>query len=281
MRIYAMDTSFYHSLGAYDFEVRCEMLAELGYDATYLTLWSEEAWNDVPRLVEVRQRYGLAVSAVYATLDLSAGRDSEANDRILRLIRTVEGCKLVELSIRSAGEGIEKSSSEGDGPVTKWLERALEAANENDVTIALYPHVSFWMERMDDGVRLCRAIKSTRLQMVLPAFHWYAVDGTQMQELVDASMSHIVSVNVCGSRRLDNGSGLPATIEPLDEGELDTFALLGALRRSGFDGPVGIQGYSVGGDVYTKLKRSLAVLRDIDRRLEHHLEWSQLREPRS
>jgi hypothetical protein len=40
---------------------------------------------------------------------------------------------------------------------------------------------------------------------------------------------------------------------------------------------VGIQGFSVGGDVYTKLKRSITAFRDIERRLDAHPEWAQLR----
>jgi hypothetical protein len=41
------------------------MLAELGFDGTYLTLWSEAAWQDVPKLAEVRSRHGLDVVGVY------------------------------------------------------------------------------------------------------------------------------------------------------------------------------------------------------------------------
>ena len=65
--IYAMDTSFYHSLGSYTFAARCEMLRELGYDATYLTLWSDAAWADVPLLASVTERYGLRTLGRIAT----------------------------------------------------------------------------------------------------------------------------------------------------------------------------------------------------------------------
>lgn len=98
-----MDTSFYHSLGAYEWDARCEMLAELGYDATYLTCWSEAAWRDVPRLDETRRSFGLDVAGVYVTLDLASGEHDEENHRIQRLIEAMEGCASIELSIRSSG----------------------------------------------------------------------------------------------------------------------------------------------------------------------------------
>ena len=79
---------------------------------------------------------------------------------------------------------------------------------------------------------------------------------------------------ICGSRKVKDS--IP-TLEPLDEGELDNFALLGLLRKLDYHGMVGLQGYSVGGDVYTKLKRSLAVFRDMERRLDAHPAWANLR----
>ena len=47
------------------------MLKELGYDATYLTAWSDAAWNDVPKLKDVHRRHGLEVASVYTMYDLS------------------------------------------------------------------------------------------------------------------------------------------------------------------------------------------------------------------
>ena len=115
--------------------------------------------------------------------------------------------------------------------------------------------------------------------MVFTGYHWYAVDGTNLSSHLAAVAPYLVLANICGSRRFNNGSGLPATIEPLDEGELDNFALLGALKVQGYDGPVGIQGYSAGGDPYTKLQRSLVAFRGMERRLHEHPEWARLRPP--
>jgi hypothetical protein len=116
--------------------------------------------------------------------------------------------------------------------------------------------------------------------LVFTGYHWYAVDGTNLSSQVTAAAPYLVLANLCGSRRFNNGSGLPATIEPLDEGELDNFAVLGALKDQGYDGPVDIQGYSAGGDAYTKLKRSLVAFRGMDRRLQEHPAWARLRSPR-
>ena len=278
--LYAMDTNFYHSLGAYDFDVRCEMLVELGYDATYLTLWSEPAWADAARLATVKARYGLDVASVYAILDVANGPEFPANRRIADLLQTIDGCATIELAMRSSDDRLATSDAGGDEAARRLLEPMLAIAAQRDLTLALYPHVNFWLERIEDAVRLCRAIDHPRLRMVFCGYHWYAVDGTRLSALLTEAAPFLVSANLCGSSRLTNGGRMPATIEPLDEGELDNFAVLGALRATGFSGMVGIQGYSVGGDVYAKLRRSLAAFRDIERRLNEHPRWAALRPPR-
>lgn len=279
-RIYAMDTSFYTSLGAYDFDARCEMLRELGYDATYLTLWSDEVWADLPKLATIKERHGLDVAAVYATLDIGAGWGHEGNRRIRELVDTLEGCDTVELSVKSSDPALALSDPAGDTAAAALLGDLLGVAERRGITLALYPHIRFWLERVEDAVRLCRAINSPHLRMVFPVYHWYAADGKNLAGAVDTILPYLALVNVCGSRRFDNGSGLPATIEPVDEGELDVFAVVGRLRAAGYDGPLGVQGYSVAGDVYAKLRRSLAALRDIERRLDEHPTWADLRPPR-
>ena len=277
--VFAMDTSFFNSLGSYGFDARCEMLAELGYDATYLTLWDEAAWTDVRQLGAVRARHGLGVAAVFAELFIDAPDDDPGNGRILDLLRTVEGTGTVELTLRWRDPAGQSGSPAGEGLARRWLERLLPVAAERGITLALYPHIRWWLERTEAAVRLCRAIDHPSLRITFPAFHWYVVDGTDLAGRLAETAPYLALVNVCGSRRYDNGSGNPATIEPLDDGELDVFALLGAARAVGFDGPVGIQGYSVGGDAYAKLRRSLAAFRDIERRMDAHPDWASLRPP--
>jgi hypothetical protein len=53
--------------------------------------------------------------------------------------------------------------------------------------------------------------------------------------------------------------------------------LLGQLKKIGFNGMIGFQGWSEGGDAYSKLRRSLEAFRDMERRLEAHPRWADLK----
>lgn len=266
-----MDTGFYSGLGSYSLDARCEILAELGYDATYLTLWSQTAWADLGTLGTSAARCGLQVAAVNATAVLG---DRAGQARIVHMIRTLAATRTVEIAIR------DDATTDAEAEAMRFLEAALTAAQESDVRLLLYPHTYYWLHSVDDAVRLCEALGTPRLGLVFPAFHWYASGDDDLSGTLARAARHIGLVNVCGSRR-QSGGYFPATIEPLDSGELDNFALLGALRAVGHTGTVGIQGYGIGGDAFEHFRRSIAALRSIQRRLDAHPDWARLRPDRA
>src|SRR5688500_16971512 len=101
MTVYAMDTAFYSRQGVYRWDDRCRITADLGFDATYLTLWNDLEWSEhLPRVAHARSEYGLDVAAVYVTLDLS---DPSSFERVQRLVRTLEGATTIELAIADRG----------------------------------------------------------------------------------------------------------------------------------------------------------------------------------
>src|SRR4051812_47540770 len=99
--VYAMDTGFYSRQGSYDFGARCEITKELGFDATYLTLWSEAAWLDVPKLETVQEKYGLDVAAIYCQIDMTAGTVEKEVERVLNLIATTNATRFIEIALMS------------------------------------------------------------------------------------------------------------------------------------------------------------------------------------
>jgi sugar phosphate isomerase/epimerase len=278
-KLTAMDTAFYHSLGSYEFDAKCEILAELGFAGIYPTLWTDPAWADVVRFGEVRDRHGIDVTGVYATME---GPDDPGNARLLQLVRTMEGCSTVELAVLSSsggsGQSLANSDPAGDDAVIAALQPLLTAAEERGISILLYPHVFCWMERTEDAVRLCEKVDHPALGLVFSGWHWYVAEGGKNLALrMEQSAAHMRSLNVCGSRRVVSGDDVSASIEPLDEGEFDNFAMLALAKRIGYQGPVLLQHYSVGGDVYLKLKRSLNAFEDMMRRLDAHPTWGDLR----
>ncbi|MFC8501233.1 sugar phosphate isomerase/epimerase family protein [Pedococcus sp. NPDC057267] len=273
--VFPLDTWFYHSHGSYSFEAKCEMVSDLGYDGICFTLWSEQSWADVPRFGTVQSQYGIDVLGVYAAV--TGPDDEKGRAQVLELLRTVEGASNLELAVLGSPAASQHSDPAGDAAVLDMLEEFASVAGPRGMTISLYPHADCWLQTTEDAVRLVKQLDNPAVRVVFSGFHWFAVDGRDPQGTIELAAPYLASANLCGSRRGPNPLGMPATIEPIDSGQLDNFYLMGLLKKHGYAGPLGLQGYSIGGDPYPKLKHSIQVVRNMQRRLEDHPGWADLR----
>lgn len=259
--IHALDSFFYSSMGVYAFQTQCEMLADLGYDGITVSAWSGSPLTDLTLLPRVREQHGLKVEALY--LVLHEGR----NDQTLRrIIESVEGVELIELAVQT--------SVNGSPAILRFIESLLPIAERRGLRIALYPHLHHVTQTTTQVVEICEHFNHPRLGSSFNAYHWYASQEGKLQERLDAMKPWLMQVVTSGSALSQLGWGGVATMEPVDRGEMDNFAVLAALDRIGYTGSIGVLGWDYGGDIYLKLQRCLATLRGMDRRLEKHLNWA-------
>jgi sugar phosphate isomerase/epimerase len=273
-KYYAMDFAFYSSMGAYDFEDRCEITRAVGYDAMLLSVWDGRNWAQAGQLASMKGRFGIDPAGVYVVLNLAQGEIDPRNSGILTMLETMPEGSTVQLAIRTAAPHLRPSDPAGDAPVAAWLQRALAIAAPRRIQILLYHHLSFWVEKFGDALRLCAALAHPNLGVVFCGYHWYAVEGAGLAPLLKQALPYLKQVNLSGSRRSPLGFGQVATIEPLDTGEMDNFAVIALLHRLGYTGMLGYLGWDEGGDPYHKLERSLRAMKDMRGRAEGHPGWA-------
>ena len=199
-QVFAMDTCFHNSIvGTYPYDVRCEILVELGFDAIYVSL--QDGLHYADEMVATKNKYGLEVVAAYAGLDVVAAKDDPKNHEVLELFqRLPHGCDL-ELTLITREQSIKPPSMDVDHLAIERLEPVLEIAEKQQARVCLYPHFGAWLERVEDGVRLCQKMKHPSLKLVFCGFHWYAVEGSELSQSVANAVPYLHSVNMCGSRR--------------------------------------------------------------------------------
>lgn len=275
-QLYAMDTFFYTTLGSYDLDARCQMLSELGYAGTHLTVWSERAAHDIDRLARVTQHYKLTVFGVYFVLEL---HDQARMQQTMALIERIPVRTTIELAITVGGPGHHQSNPQFDAEAVSAIRHICDYAQTRGHTVVLYPHVDFWLESHLDAIRICQQCAHPALGVSFNAYHWYALGNRDIVATLTDMRPFLTAANICGSRRLPPGQGRTATIELIDEGDLDLFALLCALKQVGYNGPIGLQGYGIGGDVYTKLRRSRVAFDDLQHRVALRAHWANLHPP--
>jgi len=256
-----MDFIFQTKLGTYPLASQCEMLAETGYQGLTVSAWSKE----LAVLPEVKPQWGLDVGAVY--LIYRQGLESF----VRTIFETLEGCSSIELALHSG-----KAVSDAD---RRMLEQVLPIAERRGIDVALYPHVRYGMQTTAEAVALCEEFDHPNLGIVFNGYHWYAAQEKELEKRLDAVLPWLRQVNIAGCRMSPLGWGGVATIEPLDEGEMDNFVLLGALERRGFTGRYGVLAWEgMGGDVYGNLQRSRAAFMSMEQRLARHPHWAVMAE---
>jgi hypothetical protein len=251
------DFIFQTKLGTYPLAVQCEMLAEQGYQGLTVSAWSKE----LHLLPQVKQQWGLDVGALY--LIYRQGLEQF----VTRTIESVEGCTNIELALHS-GEQVTDADR-------RMLAALLPICERRGIDIALYPHVRYGMQTTSQAVALCQQFDHPNLGIVFNGYHWFGAQEQHLEKRLDALWPWLRQVNIAGCRLSPLGWGGVATIEPLDEGEMDNFVLLGALERRGYTGRYGVLGWeSMGGDVYGNLARSRVAFRAMEQRLAAHPHWA-------
>lgn len=273
--IFGMDTYFFRDAWAYPLSIRCAMLREIGYTGAYLTLGDERSWAELPAFQNVAADHGLRKVAVYLNLPLLPADRPQALATWKRLLGNVREGSVIELSLSRVIPETDPSTKEGHALAVEWLEQILPDAEARDLTISLYPHFIFTMERHDDALALCEQFKHPRLRMNFCGFHWYVVhSGRDLRSVLTRAAPYLQIVNLCGVSKGGDVGG--HRIQPFGEGQMDNFAVLALLKEIGYTGPVGFQGYSIGGDPYANLERSLRAYQAAAHRLATHPEWTGL-----
>jgi sugar phosphate isomerase/epimerase len=261
--VHALDSFFYSSMGVYEFQSQCEMLAELGYDGITVSAWGGTPYTDLSLLPQVKAQHGLDIAGLYMVLH--EGR----NDAVLRrIIETVEGVELIELAVQTTVNGM--------AGIKKFIESILPIAERRGLRIALYPHLRHVTQTTSQVIELCKFFNHPRLGASFNGYHWFASEEGQLEQRLNAMKPWLMQVVLSGSAMSPLGWGGVATMEPMDRGELDNSAVIAALNHVGYTGSIGVLGWDYGGDIYLKLERSLRTIREIDRRLAKHPSWQKL-----
>ena len=239
---------------------QAEMVREMGYAG--IGYWERNPAGGTEGLREMLgelDKCGLKAYPVYFTIKLE-----EPNERYMPLI--AESIKLlagretvVWLAITS--DIYQKSSSAGDDKAVAIIRAIADLANKDGVGVALYPHAGFWLEKVDDAVRVADKANRRNVGVTFNLYHWLKTDKpANMEAAIKKAMPYLFAVTI-------NGTTEAGSIEALDGGTFDVYKFLKVLKQEGFKGPIGLQGYGITGDVRENLRRSMEAWRRFSQRL--------------
>jgi sugar phosphate isomerase/epimerase len=153
-----------------------------------------------------------------------------------------------------------KSSPDGDLVAIQKIRELADYAHTRGLTVALYPHTAFWLESFDDATRLTAKLDHPAVGHTFNLCHWLKVEGSQRDPVpvIQAALPRLHFVTINGADTGDTKNmGWDRLIRPLGQGTYDIRDFLKRLQQTGYQGPIGFQGYGIKGDATTVLRDTI------------------------
>lgn len=230
---------------------QAETLAELGYAGISVGLDRYPSLSDL--LDELDQR-NLRLFTVYAGVNIDSGQEPYGS-ALRNAIETLSGRNTIVWLFMQSREH-KPSSAAGDERAVAILRELADLATRHNVRIALYPHHAFWLERIEDAIRVADKVDRPNVGVTFNLCHWLRVSpNTSAKMLLTQAMPRLFAVSINGAD--SDGRDWNTLIQTLDKGTFDMTAFLKTLVDAGYTGPIGLQGYGIGGDARDNLTRSM------------------------
>jgi len=255
---FCMDT---HDAQKRSLAEQASLLKELGYDGAG-HLWLDQ----VPERLKTLDAAGLKLFQIYIRVDLTPDAKQPYDPRLKETLPLLKGRETMLAALVGGGKPSDQSL---DARAVKILREIADLARPYGVKVALYPHVNDWLERLDDAVRVAKAVDRPNLGVMFNLCHWLKLEDEQTLEAqLQAALPHLLAVSINGSDRgADLRAGKGRWIVPLDTGEFDQLGLLQTLQKLGYKNPIGLQCYGIPGDAREHLARSMSAWRALNQRL--------------
>jgi sugar phosphate isomerase/epimerase len=234
------------------FAAQADMLKELGYAGTDLL-----GTQGIPELAKELDSRNLRFFAIYSGVNIDPG-GPQWEPGFEAAIRALNGRETI-LWIPMTSKKYAVSSPDGDADAVSVLNRIADMAAASKLRIALYPHTGHWLERVEDAVRIANKVDRPNVGVTFNLCHWLRVDGKDLRAHLESALPRLFMVTINGAET--GGTDWATLIQTLDRGSFNVKDLLLNLKNLGYTGPVGLQGYGIGGDIHDNLRRSMTAWR--------------------
>ncbi len=241
---------------------QARMLEDLGYEGLGYT-----GIDGIDQMIAELEKRDLKMFNTYLRVRIDP--DAQRYDPDLpETIKRLKG-KDVLLWLTVSSKNFKPSDPAGDPYAVKAIREVADMAEESDLRIALYPHISSWVERVGDGVRVAKKVNRKNVGTTFNLCHWLRIEGSDnMKPLMKSAMPYLFVVTINGADSGDTRNmKWDRLIQTLDRGTFDNYALLKTLKQLGYTGPIGLQGYGIKGDARENLARSMSAWRRFTQRM--------------
>ncbi len=245
----------WHDAKKRTFPEQATMLKELGYDGVG-HIWLDQ----VAERLQSLDAAGLKLFQI--TMVVEVGPDKAPYDaRFKDVLALVKG-RQVQFALLL--NGMKPSDPSVDPHAVKILREMSDLARDSGSQLLLYPHQGSWVERIEDSCRVADQVDRPNVGVMFNLCHWLRIDTSRdYRPLLKRALPRLWAVSINGADVQDDQAGWDRYIQSLDRGSFDVGALLKTLKELGYQGPIGLQCYGIGGDTREHLARSMTAWRQL------------------
>ena len=253
-------TNWFYKYKWKDPAAQIKMLAECGYNGAMLSLKDEgDRWKMLPVYLAALKKHDMALTAIHTRFYIEDGTYPKVVKDNLPLLK---GSKVV--FVPSVGS---RTKRKRDDP--KAVAMAVKILREMSADcekfglggVAMYTHVSNWVETCDDSIRVAKAVDRRNVGTMFHLHHFQATGSKDLRGTLRRIKPYLMIVVLQGT---NSGTGKAAAKHlVLGEGSFDQAALVRMLKELDYRGPLGTMGYTQSGDIPDKLKRGFDAWRRI------------------
>ncbi|MEQ9439148.1 MAG: sugar phosphate isomerase/epimerase family protein [Cyclobacteriaceae bacterium] len=239
-------------------EEQLQLLLDNGYDGM-----EKEGLDDFDPVAQALKEHHLQLYTIYVNIDLDHP-EQPYDPRLVEVFEQIAGTSVMPWFFVTS-QRYPPSSAEYDTLAVPILQELADLAQQYNLRVMLYPHRFYWIERVEDAIRVARKVNRPNLGMTFNLCHYLANRYTKEQDpleefpaLAREAYPHLFAISLNGAdpTPANPDNVWESFIQPLGEGTFDTYAFLKTFLDLGFRGPVGLQCYGIDQDKAVHLKKS-------------------------
>lgn len=248
-------------------EEQAKLLKKLGYEGV-----EKEGINGFESMQRAMNEQGLHIYTNYIKIDLD-NSEQPYDPEILEVFKLIEG-KPTMIWLYVISKKYKPSTQENDDLAVPIFQEISDKAATYGIKIMVYPHINFWIESPEDAIRVCQKVKRRNFGMTFNLCHFLAYSSrekidplSKFPELAAQATPYLFAISLNGADTKPKEKNIwNSFIQPLGEGDYDSYAYLKTFLDLGFKGPVGLQTYGIKQPSDQHLKKSIATWQEFKRK---------------
>jgi sugar phosphate isomerase/epimerase len=232
------------------YEEQASMLKKYGFDGI-----EHRETQGILELKEALDKQGLKIYADYLKIDIDQKEPYLPEWK--EVIPKLKGTGII-LWCHIHSEKYKPSDEASDAVVVPILQELADFAKPYGIRVAIYPHVNFLAEKVEDSFRLAQKTGRENVGSVFNLCHFLKTDSEEnLEKIIDLTFPKLFAVSINGADGGDTKNmEWDQLIQPLGQGSFDTYRLVELLADKGFQGPIGLQCYNIKGSPEPYLEQS-------------------------